>query len=167
MVVLTVFMLILFLVLVPLRIGISFRIDLTSKRLKVRLTVFGLPLFKENFTVSGKYLVCDGTVETKIDLLSVDGKSGVNLAKALVFEKVNLVFAVDYTKISPFTMLALEGACGTLTTVACALSNCQVRTQTGFSLDNAVYGDVSVTVTLADIFIVLIKEKLRTIKAAK
>lgn len=147
--------------LVPLRVAASFKIDLTKKRLLVRLTLFWIPVFKESFIIQGKYLVCKGTVDADIDLTTVNGQSGINLAKAIVVDSVNVTFAVDYTKTNPAVMPVVEGTLFAATTTACALTNCRVHTNNCFSLENAVFGEVVLSTTLAEILLALVKEKVK------
>lgn len=155
MVVLTVLMLVAFLCLVPLRVAVAFRLDLTKKRLYVRATLWWIPVFKENFTVVGKYLVCKGTVESNLDLTTLNG-SGINLAKAVVVDSVNVTAAVDYSK-SPAAMPAVEAILAAATGAACAFTNCRVHANNRFSLENSVFGEVVASTTLAEIILALLK----------
>ena len=160
MVVLTVLMLVAFLCLVPLRIAVAFRLDLDKKCLYARLTLFWVPIFKEKFEILGKYLVCTGTVETNLDLTTLNAKAGAGLTKAIVVDSVNVTFALDYTKTNPLVMPALETVLFVATNVACRFSHCRVRTSSAFSLANAVFGEVVLSVTLAEILLALLKEKI-------
>ena len=161
MVVLTVLMLVAFLCFVPLRIATAFCFNLTNKCLYVRLTLFWIPIFNESFAVHGKYLVCKGTVETNVDLTTINGGAGVSLARAIVVDSVNVTAALDYTK-TPMAMPIVDGVLFAATSVACAFTHCRVRTSSCFSLANAVFGEVIVSTTLAEILLVLVKEKLKT-----
>lgn len=155
MVALTVVMLVAFLALLPLRVAISFRMDFNQNCLYANASLFWLPLFKEKFSLQGRYLVCEGTVATEIDLLQLDTKKGSSVLKAVVFDSVNLTFALDYTKCSPLTMLFVEGAACAATAVACATVNCRVGTSTCFSTANSLFGEAVVSVTLAEMLIAL------------
>ncbi|MGN1066931.1 MAG: hypothetical protein ACI4QH_03895 [Candidatus Fimimonas sp.] len=161
MIPLTVLMLTMLLCLAPLKFVAKFRLDLSQKRLFVEVWVFFVRVFKEEFQLQGRNLVCSGTVNTQIDVFQTDGKAGVNLLKALVWDSVNVKFAVDFCKYSPFAMLCVETICGATTAVACAFSHCKVHTSTCFSQVNCVFGNVVVSVSLAEILWVLIKESAR------
>lgn len=165
MTVLTTLMLIAVLALAPLRISAAFRFDLSDKSLHVSVALFWVPVFREDFTLQGKYLVCKGSVDTYLDVFTMDKESGVNLAKALVVDSVNVTFAPDYSKMTPFAMLAVEAFCMLTTAVACASTNCRVRSDTRFSLENAIFGEVVVSVSLAEILLVLFKQKVRIWKS--
>lgn len=160
MVVLTVLMLVAFLCLVPLRMAVAFCLDLDKKCLYARLTLFWVPVFKEKFEIIGKYLVCKGTVKTNLDLTTLNTKAGAGLTKAIVLDSVNVTFALDYTKANPLVMPALETVLFAVTSVACAFSHCRVRTSSAFSLANAVFGEVVISTTLAEVLLALVKEKV-------
>lgn len=167
MIVLTILMLVLLLCLVPLRIAINFRLDLLQKYLFVKVNVFFLPVFKEKLQFVGRNLVCSGTVDTEIDIFQMDGKQGINLVKALVFDSVNLTFAIDFCRYSPFAMLCIESICSATTAVACAFSHCKIHTDTCLSQVNSVFGNVVVSVSLMKIIAVLISESVRKRKQRK
>ena len=162
MVVLTVLMLVALLCLVPLRIAISFRVDLNRKMLYVRLTLWWVPIFNESFCLIGKYLVCKGTVETNVDVTTINGETGKGLVKAIVVDSVNVTAAVDYTKVNPTVMPIVEGILFAATSVLCACSNSRVRTSSCFSTANAVFGEIVVSTTLAEILLALAKGKVKT-----
>lgn len=167
MVVLTVLMLVALLALVPLPIAVSFRVDLASKHIFVHARVFGVRVFREEIYLCGRYLVCSGSVNTVLDVFTVDGKSGVNLAKALVFDSVNITAALNYTSCSPFIMPVLDGVFYAATAISCAFSNCRVRTSTCFSLTNSIFGEIKLSVSLAEILLALIKESVRQRKKSR
>ena len=166
MIPLTVFMLIMLLCLAPLKIAVKLRLDLSQKRLFAEVRVFFVRVFKEKFLFEGRNLVCSGTVNTQIDVFQMDGKQGVNLAKALVFDSVNVRLAVDFCKYSPFAMVCLESVCYATTAVACAFSHCKVHTSTCLSQANCVFANVVVSVSLAEIILALIKDSVRKRKKA-
>lgn len=161
MVALTVVMLVMFLSLLPLRIAVSFRLDLSQKCAFARASVFYLPIFNEKAELQGRYLVCSGTVDTQIDVFQMDGQQGVNIAKALVFDSVNVTFALNFCKRSPFVMPAVEFVSFAATALGCACSHCRVHTDTCFSVEDSVFGEVVVSVSLAEILLVILKESVR------
>lgn len=161
MVIMTVLMLVAFLCLVPLRISVAFRLDFTKKRLYVQAALWWIPIFKETFAVEGRYLVCKGTVDVNLDLTTINGKSGINLAKAVVLDSVNITTAIDYTKIGVAALPTVEAVMAAATGLACAFSNCRVRANNRFSLENSVFGEVVASTTLAEILLALLKEKIK------
>lgn len=161
MVALTVVMLVMFLSLVPLRIAVSFRLDFAKKCAFARASVFYLPVLSEKAELNGRYLVCSGTVDTEIDVFQMDGQQGINVAKALVFDSVNVTFAFNFCKRSPLVMPVTEFVSFAAAAIGCACSHCRVHTDTCFSVDDCVFGEVVVSVSLAEILIVILKESVR------
>ena len=152
---LTTVMLIVLLVCTPLRVRAAFCLNLTEKTLSTRVKVFLLTLFKEQFTVDGKYIRCQGSVDTQVDWTQMDTKQGQYLIKAVVVDSVNLTFAVNYLQCNPFVMVALESFVGVSTAVATAVTNCRVRTSTQMANQTAIFGEIRLSVSLADVFLAL------------
>lgn len=157
------------LVLAPLRAKVAFCLNFAQKELHVRLKIFHIPFFSEKFTLHGKYLNCQGSVDTKINLPEIDTNSSKFYLKAIVVDSVNVTFATNYLAQSPKTMVALECFVGVATTVACAISNCKIHTSTQMANATAVFGEVRLSVSLCEVFIALIRDALtkkRTANAA-
>lgn len=161
MVVLTIVMLVMFLSLLPLRIAVSFRVDFAQKCLFVRSRLFFVPILSERVVLKGTKLVFCGTIDAETDILQMDGKRGIDIAKAPVFDSVSLTFALDYCRHSPYIMLATESFSALGTAVSCAFSNCRVHTQTMFSTVDSLFGEVKLSVSLAEILLVILKDTLK------
>lgn len=167
MIVMTVVMIVFLLSLTPLRIAVAFRLDVDEKSVRIEGTVFWIPVIKENFSLHGKYLHCEGTVNAEVNLFSVDGRSGVDVAKAVVVDSLNVTAAVDYSKYGAMTLPAVETLLCLSTAVACACSHCKIHASTCFSLENAVFGEVVVSVSLADVLAVMLKDSIRKRKQSQ
>lgn len=153
------------LVLAPLRAKVAFCLDFAQKQLFVRVKIFHIPFFGEKFTLQGKYLNCQGSVDTQINLPEMDTKSGKIYLKAIVVDSVNVTFSTNYLAQSPQTMVALESFVGVATTVACALSNCKIHTSTQMSSSTAVFGEVRLSVSLCEVLIAIIRDALNKKRA--
>ena len=154
---LTTLMFITLLVWLPLQVKAAFCLNLSEKHLLVQVNVFFVPFFKEKFTLDGLRINCQGSVDTEINLPDVDPKGGKFYMQAIVVDSVNLTFAVNYLEHSPNLMVALESLVFGATTLACLLTHCRIHTSTQFSKQTAVFGEVRLSVTLADVFIALVR----------
>lgn len=158
---LTVLMLVALMCLLPLRVTANFRLDVSSKKFFVRAKLFRIPVLREEMYLSGSRLICRGNVQTEINLLSLDGDQGKNIVKAFAFDRLNIFFALDFSRKSPLVMPVVEISAFLGGTLSRLLSHCRVRVCTGFSPLNSVLGEVAVSVSLADILIVLAKQSLQ------
>ena len=164
---LTTVMIIVLLVCTPLRVRVGICLNFHEKTLFVRVKVFLITFFKETFTLDGKYLNCQGTVETKVDLTQMDTTSGKYLVKAIVFDSANVTFATNYLAHSPTTMVALEGFVCVATNIACAISNTNVHTSTQMAPQTAVFAEIRLSVSLADVLLALIRGAIRSRNSLK
>ncbi len=164
---LTTVMLVALLTLVPIRARVNLYVDLKKKVLFVYVNVFFIWIFKEKFTLQGKYLQCRGTIDSDVDLFDVDSESGKNIVSAIVFDSVNINFAVNYAVASPYVMVGLESVVCAVTAVVCAISNCNVHVSTQYSPCNAVLGEVRISVSIAELLCALVKNSIRERRKAR
>ena len=150
-------MLVILLVLAPLRAQVAFCLNFAQKELTVNAKVFHIKVFKEKFTLQGKYLNCQGSVDTQIDLTQMDPSSGKAFMKAIVIDSVNVNIAVNYLAHKPTTMLAVESFAFLATAIACLVSNCRIHTSTQMATQTAVSGEVHLSVSLAEVFLALFR----------
>lgn len=158
LVVLTVLMMLAMLVLLPLSVTVNFTADITQKTLFVQVRLFGIKVFEEKFLLDGRYLVCRGSVNVQLDVFSLRGDTGKGVANAVHVDSVQLCFAVDFCRYSVFVLPITDVLCAVGTALACGFSHCKIHTQTCFSPQNAVFGRVRLTVSLAEVLAVLAKQ---------
>lgn len=89
---------------------------------------------------------------------SLRGDTGKGVAKAVHVDSVQLCFAVDFCRYSVFVLPITDVLCAVGTALACGFSHCKIHTQTCFSPQNAVFGRVRLTVSLAEVLAVLAKQ---------
>ncbi|MCM1289982.1 MAG: hypothetical protein NC132_04715 [Corallococcus sp.] len=164
---LTTVMFIAVLVMAPLRARVAFCLNFAQKVLIVRLKIFHITFFNEKFTLNGKYLNCQGSVDTKINLPEIDPKGGKFYLKAVVVDSVNVTVATNYIVQSPQTMVILEGLVFMSTTVACALSNCKIHVATQMANSTAIYGEARMSVSLAGVFLAMFRSWANSLKTGK
>ena len=154
---LTTLMLIALLVLLPMRARVSFCLNLAEKVLTVRVKIFLITFFREKFTLDGLYLQCEGSVDTRVDIMQTDPSGSKYYLKAVVVDSVNVTLQTNYMAHSPFVMVALEGFVATATTVACAVSNSRICVTTQYGTQTAIFGEIRLSVTLAGVIIALLR----------
>ena len=157
---LTTVMFVALLVLMPLRVRAAFCLNFAQKTLHVKVKLFFVTFFSEKFVLDGAHLDCQGSVDTEIDLTEMETGSGKHYLKAIVMDSVNVTLATNYLAHAPTTMVALEGAVGVATTVACAVTNCRIHVSTQMANQTAVFGEVRLNVTLLAVFVAMIREAI-------
>ncbi len=152
MTVLTVLMLVAVLCFAPLKISVNFFVDVNTKTCFVKIKLFFVSVMKEKMELSGKYLVCSGTVNEKVDLFA---SRAANINAAFCLDELQLIFVTN-SQCSAWNMLVSEVFAAAVAVVCCA-NNCKVHTQTVFGTEHAVWGKAKFSVSLAEIIAALLK----------
>ncbi|MDE7454221.1 MAG: hypothetical protein K2M64_00125, partial [Clostridia bacterium] len=81
-----------------------------------------LKVFDEEFVLNGTHLICDGTVQTEINLAKIKTENGINLLKCLTFDKVFVSLQNNLSFVSSKTIVAENALTAIITTVLCKIT---------------------------------------------
>ena len=168
MIVVTAMLLFVTLIFAPIR----FRVDLFlyMQKLAADFTVHvgALRVFDEGVAMRGKYLCCNGTVSTDVDLTTVDRQGGIDLLKCITIDKFCVSLQNNILNVSMF-YVALENAIMALITATlCNLYHCQYYTQVVGTLDESrMRMQVAASTSVAELSFCLLKQGARQWKIRK
>ena len=159
MIVCTATLIFLLLVFAPFRVKLSAQMYLKRLSAEVQAKAYIFTVFDEVITVKGKYLICDGTVQTDINLTQIDSKNGLDLLKCLTFDKVFVSLQNNLSLVSSKTVLAENALTAIVTNVACVLTHCQVASEVVACLgESRVCIDIAVSTSVAELSFCLLKQ---------
>ena len=151
---------------------IRFRIDVFAyiQKLAVEFSVkMGVvKVFDENVSLSGKYLNCNGTVTTDVDLTMIDRQDSIDLLKCITVDKFCVSLQNNILSVSMY-YIALQNALVALATATlCNLYHSQIYAQVVPTLDESrVQMQVVASISLAEVSICLVKQGVRQWKIRK
>lgn len=170
MIVCTATLLFVLLIFAPFRITIDAQIYLRRLTANVQAKVYNIPVFNENFVLNGVNLICDGTVQTKINLAQIDNKNGIDLLKCLTFDRIFVSLQNNLSLVSSKLLLAENALTAIITNIACVLTHCQVASEVVACLgESRVCTEIAVSTSVAELSFYLIKQGVRIwmLKSAK
>ena len=168
MIVVTAMLLFVTLIFAPIR----FRVDAIAHMQKMSasfgVNIGAIKVFDENVSISGKKLICNGTVSTDVDLTTVDKQSGVDLLKCITVDKLCVSLQNNILGVSMF-YIALENAIMALITATlCNLFHCQFYTQVAGTMDESnVKMRVVASISVAELSFCLLKQGVRRWRTRK
>lgn len=163
MIVCTAILLFTLLIFAPLKVRINLNVLFHKLTVKMQVKSYFVKVIDETVTLSGKYLICNGTVDTDLDVTQFDNKSGVNFAKCFTIDRVCLSLQNNVVNISAKVVLLENVLLGVATEVGRKLSHCQVYSEVKSCLGESmcvVQADVSVSI--AELSFYLIKQGVKT-----
>lgn len=170
MIVCTATLLFILLVFAPFKVNFNIQIYYRRLRVNVQAKAYLFTVFDEVIQLQGKYLLCDGTVQTELDLTQIDSKSGKDLLKCLTFDRVFVSLQNNLSLVSSKTILAENALTAIVTNLACKLSNCQIASEVKSCLgESRVCAYIAVSTNVAELSFSLLKQgvKIWTRKLAK
>lgn len=127
MIVATATLIFLTLVFAPIYLKANVTFVASDMSAQVSIGVGFVKVFDERVSLRGRFLHCEGTVESNLDVRSIDGKSGIALLGCLTVDKLCVTL---YSNFASFACLpALNAILATATTTAINLFHCQLYSE--------------------------------------
>lgn len=170
MIVCTAALLFILLIFAPFKVKFNMQIYFQQLRANVQAKAYVFTVFKESFQLKGKYLLCDGTIQTSLDVTQIDRESGKDLLKCLTFDSFFVSLQNNLSIVSSKTILAENTIAAIATNLACKLSNCQIASEVKACLgESRVCVYIAVSTNVAELSFRLLKQgvKLWTRKLAR
>ncbi|MCH5156876.1 MAG: hypothetical protein J1G02_03245 [Clostridiales bacterium] len=168
MIVVTAMLLFATLIFAPIRFCVDVKAYLQKLSAYVTVDVGVIKVFDEHLAFTGKYLRCDGTISTDVDLTSIDRKNGIDLLKCITLDKICFSFQNNILNVSMY-YVALENAVAALATATlCNLSHCSFYSQVVGTLDeSSIRMQVAASLSIAELSFCLLKQGVRRWKTHK
>ena len=162
MIVLTATLLFVLLFFAPFRFRIDVVVYLQHLAATVRVKSTVIKVFDEKIALRGRYLHCEGTVLTDVDLTKMDKQTGIDFLQCITIDKICVSIANNMLGVSIFTML-IENVLAALTTATlCNLSHCQFYTQVvGTFEQSSTHVQVVASTSVAELSFCLLKQGVK------
>ena len=162
MIVVTATLLFVLLFFAPMR----FRVDVVvyPQRLSATVTARTLKIkvFDETITLAGRYLHCDGTVSTDIDIAKMDKQTGIDFLKCITIDKICVSLANNLLGVSMLALLAENVLSAIAMATLCRLSHCQFYTQVvGTFEKSSTHVEVVASTSVAELSFCLLKQGVK------
>ena len=168
MIVVTAMLLFVTLIFAPIHFRVDLFLYLQKLAANFSINVGALRVFDENVSLRGKYLCCNGTVSTDVDLTTIDKQGGIDLLKCITVDKLCVSLQNNILNVSMY-YVALENAIMALVTATlCNLFHCQFYTQVVGTLEESrVRMRVVASTSVAELSFCLLKQGARQWKTRK
>lgn len=169
MIVATILLIFMLLVFLPIRVRIDAKLFLPEFTAHVNAKLFFISAFDETFSLSGRYLQCEGTVDTDIDVSTVD-KNGIDIFKCVTVDKVCVSFCNNITSTSIYSLAFQNILVGALTEILCGIYQGKIYSSVLSVFDKSnIRAQIIVSFNLFELILSLIKQgvKLWTRKSVK
>ena len=162
MIVLTATLVFLLLFFTPIRLRLNIVAYLQQLTAHVRVKGVLFKVFDETFALTGRYLHCEGTVSTDVDLTKMDRQTGIDFLKCITIDKVYVTLANNLLGVSMLAMLVENVVSAVAMATLCNLSHCQFHTQVVGTFDeSSISAGVVVSVSVAELSFCLIKQGVK------
>lgn len=159
MIVCTATLLFILLIFTPIRIKIDAKIFPATLRADMQATVLGIKVFDETARLCGKNIICNGTVETELDITQLNKGGEANLIKCITVDKIFVSLQNNLSNVSAQAILAENIICTLITGVACGITNCQIASNVLVcSGESRACFQVAVSVNVAELSFFLLKQ---------
>ena len=168
MIVVTAMLLFVTLIFAPIRLRVDVFAYLQRLSADFTVGVGALKVFDEHVALSGKYLRCNGTVTTDVDLTTVNRKNGIDLLKCITIDKLCVSLQNNILNVSMY-YVALENAIVALvTSMLCNTFHCSFYSQVVGTMDESrVRMQVVASTSIAELSFCLAKQGVRQWKTHK
>ena len=168
MIVVTAMLLFVTLIFAPIRFRVNAYAYLQKLAASLSVKVGALKVFNEEVKLFGKHLHCCGTVNTNVDLTTVDKQGGIDLLKCITVDKLCVSLQNNILNVS-MSYVALENAIMALVAATlCNLFHCSFYTQVAGTLDESrVRMQVVASTSVAELSFCLAKQGVRRWKTRK
>ena len=129
MIVVTATLLFVLLFFAPIRFRVNAVVYVQHLMAKVQVRSSSIKLFDETFELIGRYLHCEGTVSTDVDLTTVNRQAGIDFLKCITIDKVCVTLANNLLGVSTSAILAENVVAAIAMATLCNISHCQLYTQ--------------------------------------
>ena len=145
---------------------IRFRVDaiIYPQRLsaKVRVKSAAIKVFEEQFELTGRYLRCDGTVSTDVDVTTVNKQTGIDLLKCITIDKVCVSLRNNLLSASVPFVLVQNVLAALATATFCNVSHFQLYTQVvGTFEESSVRLQTVISTSVAELSFCLLKQEVK------
>lgn len=162
MIVCTAALIFLLLIFAPFRIKLDAQIYLQRLTANVQARVYVFTVLEEEICLKGKYIVCDGTVQTEINITQIDRKNGIDLLKSLTFDRIFVSLQNNLSVVSSQLLLAENAFAALATNLACSFTHCQVASEVIACVNESrVCLQIAVSTSVAELSFCLIKQGVR------
>ena len=162
MIVVTATLLFVLLFFAPIRFRVNVVAYLQHLLARVQVRSSAIKIFDETFELRGRYLHCDGTLSTDVDLTTMDKQTGIDFLKCITIDKVSVSLVNNMLKVSMLAVLIENVLSALATATLCNLSHCQLYTQVvGTFEESNVHAEVVITTSVAELSFCLLKEEVK------
>ena len=127
-----------------------------------------LRVFDEEVSIKGKYLICNGTVTTDVDMTTVDRKQGIDLLKCITVDRLCVSLQNNVLNVSMYYVALQNALMALVTSTLCNLVHCQIYTQVMGTLgESRVRMHVAASTSVAELSFCLLKQGARQWKIHK
>lgn len=156
------------LIFAPIRLKIDVFLYLQDLSATIWAKTLAVKVFDEDISLHGKYLHCEGTVATDVDLSKVNRKHGIDLLKCITVDKLCVSLQNDILSVSTFAVALQNAVMALATATLCNLYHCQFYTQVVGCLDKSkVHAQVFASANVAELSFCLLKQGVEQWKMRK
>ncbi|MCH5152960.1 MAG: hypothetical protein J1F68_03255 [Clostridiales bacterium] len=168
MIVVTAMLLFVTLIFAPIRFRVDLFLYLQKLAAAFTVNVGVFRVFDEDVALHGKYLRCNGTISTDVDLTTVDRKNGIDLLKCVTIDKLCVSLQNNILNVSMFYVALQNAIMALVTATLCNLFHCQFYTQVeGTMEESKVQMQVVASTSVAELSFCLLKQGARQWKIRK
>lgn len=146
----------------PIRFRVSVRINYAQLSLEISVKTSAIRVFDETLTFAGRYLHCEGTVSTDVDLTQMNRQTGVDLLKCITIDKVAVSLANNVLGVAVTTVLFENVLSALAMSTLCNISHCQLYMQVVGTFEQSyALVDVVATTSVAELSFCLLKQEVK------
>lgn len=162
MIVVTATLLFLLLFFAPMRFTADIELFLQDLTATLRVKTLAVKVFDETFQLNGRYLNCNGTVTTDVDLTKIDKQTGIDFVQCITIDKICVSLSNNLLGVSVTAMLVQSILAAIATATLCNASHCQFYTNVVATFDkSAVRAQTAVTTSVAELSFCLAKQGVK------
>ena len=162
MIVVTATLVFMLLIFAPIRFRVNVAVYPQNFLAKVQVRTAAIKVFDEKLQVNGRYLHCEGTVSTDVDLVKMDKKTGIDFVKCITFDRVCVSLRNNLLGVSIFAMLIENVFSAIAMATLCNISHCQLYTQVVGTLDKScALIEVVASTSVAELSFCLLKQGVK------
>ena len=168
MIVVTAILIFATLIFAPIRFRVDAFLYLQKLSASFAVKVGAITVFDEDVSVRGKYLHCNGTVNTDVDMTTLNRKNGVDLLKCITVDKLCVSLQNNILNVSMYYIALQNAIVAFVTATLCNLYHCQFYNQVvGTLSESRVEFQVVASTSVAEVTICLAKQGVKQWKTHK
>ena len=162
MIVVTATLLFVLLFFAPMRFRVDVVVYLQRLAATIRAKTAAIKVFDETIELQGRYLHCEGTVATDVDLTKMDKQTGIDLMKCITVDKICVSLRNNMLGVSMLAMLVENVLAALAMATLCNLSHCQFYTQVVGTLnESSTHVEVVANTSVAELSFCLLKQGVK------